>query len=136
MSQVLLLATESLPKPKPIGEPQLQQTIREVTHATLQPGDPGPINTESPPLATPPEGDVQVRHRFTLATAPGINIQAEFYRPADGKHPMLLILKDSLSLALEPSRTEEIRRFRALADAGTAVLVIAPPLYRTSLPVR
>jgi cephalosporin-C deacetylase-like acetyl esterase len=116
----------TLPKPKPLTEPQLQQTIREVTHATIKPGDPAPINTESPPLASPPEGDVHVRHRFTLATAPGINIQAEFYRPADGKHPMLLVLENSLDPALEPSRVEEIKKFRALADAGTAVLVIAP----------
>jgi cephalosporin-C deacetylase-like acetyl esterase len=116
----------ALPKPKPLPEPQLQQTIREVTHATIKPSDPAPVNTQSPPLASPPEGDVHVRHRFTLATAPGINIQAEFYRPADGKHPVLLVLKDSLDPALEPSRTEEIKKFRALADAGTAILVIAP----------
>jgi cephalosporin-C deacetylase-like acetyl esterase len=116
----------TLPKPKPLSPPQLQQTIREVTHATVKPGDPAPINTQSPPLASPAEGEVHVRHRFTLATAPGINIQAEFYRPTDGKHPMLLVLKDSLSPTLEPSRTEEIKKFRALADAGTAVLVIAP----------
>jgi cephalosporin-C deacetylase-like acetyl esterase len=113
-------------KPKPLSEPQLQQTVREVTRATVKPGDPAPINTQSPPLASPPEGDVHVRHRFTLATAPGINIQAEFYRPADGKHPMLLVLKDSLDPALESSRAEEIRKYRALADAGTAVLVVAP----------
>jgi len=116
----------TLPKPKPLTEPQLQQTIREVTHATVKPGDTAPVNTQSPPLAAPPEGDVHVRHRFTLATAPGINIQAEFYRPADGKHPALIVLKDSLDPALEPSRVEEIKKFRALADAGTAVLVIAP----------
>jgi cephalosporin-C deacetylase-like acetyl esterase len=116
----------ALPKPKPLAVPQLQQAIREVTQATVKPSDPAPINTESPPLDSPPEGDVHVRHRFTLATAPGINIQAEFYRPADGKHPVLLVLKDSLSPTLEPSRTEEIKKFRALADAGTAVLVIAP----------
>ena len=116
----------TLPKPKPLTPSQLQQAIREVTHATVKPGDPAPINTQSPPLASPPEGDVHVRHRFTLATAPGINIQAEFYRPADGKHPALLVLNDSLDPALEPSRVEEIKKFRALADAGTAVLVIAP----------
>jgi cephalosporin-C deacetylase-like acetyl esterase len=116
----------TLPKPKPLTALQLQQTIREVTHAAVKPGDTAPINTQSPPLASPPEGDVHVRHRFTLATAPGINIQAEFYRPSDGKHPVLLVLKDSLSPTLEPSRTEEIKKFRALADAGTAVLVIAP----------
>ena len=116
----------NLPKPKPLTPSQLQQTIREVTHATVTPRDPAPINTQSPPLASPPEGDVHVRHRFTLATAPGINIQAEFYRPADGKHPMLLVLKDSLSPTLEPSRVDEIKKFRAVADAGTAVLVIAP----------
>jgi cephalosporin-C deacetylase-like acetyl esterase len=116
----------TLPKPKPLPPPQLQQTIREVTHATIKPGDAAPINTQSPPLASPAEGDAHVRHRFTLASASGINIQAEFYRPADGKHPMLLILKDSLDPALEPSRAEEIKKLRALADAGTAVLVIAP----------
>ncbi|HEY6376779.1 MAG TPA: alpha/beta hydrolase, partial [Edaphobacter sp.] len=53
-------------------------------------------------------------------------IQAEFYRPSDGKHPALLILRDSLDPALESSRTEDIHKLRALADAGTAVLVIAP----------
>jgi cephalosporin-C deacetylase-like acetyl esterase len=116
----------TLPKPKPLTALQLQQTIREVTHAIVKPGDAAPINTQSAPLASPPEGNIHVRHRFTLATAPGINIQAEFYRPADGKHPILLVLKDSLSPTLEPSRTEEIKKFRALADAGTAVLVIAP----------
>jgi cephalosporin-C deacetylase-like acetyl esterase len=116
----------TLPKPKPLTSSQLQQTIREVTHASIKPGDTTPVNTQSPPLASPPEGDVHVRHRFTLATAPGINIQAEFYRPADGKHPALLILKDSLDPALEPSRIDEIKKFCALADAGTAVLVVAP----------
>jgi cephalosporin-C deacetylase-like acetyl esterase len=116
----------TLPKPKPLAAPQLQQTICDVTHASVKPTDPAPINTQSPPLESPPEGDVHVRHRFTLATAPGVNIQAEFYRPADGKHPVLLVLKDSLAASLEPTRTEEIKKFRALADAGTAVLVIAP----------
>ena len=116
----------TLPKPSPLTEPQLQQTIREVTHATIKPSDPSPINTQSPALVSPPEGDVHVRHRFTLATAPSINIQAEFYRPADGKHPVLIVLKDSLDPILEASRGDEIKRFRALADAGTAVLVVAP----------
>ena len=111
---------------KELGPSPLEGKIRDVTHATVKPGDPAPVNTESPPLASPPEGDVHVRHRFTLATAPGINIQAEFYRPSDGKHPVLLVLKDSLSPTLEPSRTEEIKKLRALADAGTAVLVVAP----------
>ncbi len=123
---LILKRYATLPKPKPLTPPELQQTIREVTHASVKPSDPAPINTESPPLASPPEGNVHVRHRFTLATAPGINIQAEFYRPADGKHPVLLVLKDSLDPALEPTRVEEIKKFRALADAGTAVLVIAP----------
>ena len=109
-----------------LRQSSLEEKVREVTHATIKPTDQAPINTESPPLASPPEGDVHVRHRFTLATAPGINIQAEFYRPADGKHPVLVVLKDSLDPALEPSRVEEIKKFRALADAGTAVIVIAP----------
>ncbi len=117
---------DALPKPNPLIISQLQQSIREVIHATVMPGDTPPINTEAPPLASPPEGSVHVRHRFTLATASGIDIQAEFYRPSDGKHPALLILRDSLDPALESSRTEDIRKLRALADAGTAVLVIAP----------
>ena len=115
-----------LQKPKALTTEQLQKAVREVTHATVKPGDTAPKNTQSPPLASPPEGKVHVRHRFTLATAPGITIDAEFYRPKDGKHPMLLILKDSLDPALEPSRAEEIRKLRDLADSGTAVLVIAP----------
>ena len=117
---------EALARPKPLTEHELQQAIREVTHATVRPGDTAPVNTPEAPLASPPEGATHVLHRFTLATAPGIEIQAEFYRPADGKHPVLLVLKDSLDPALEPSRAEEIRKFRALADSGTAVLVIAP----------
>ena len=116
----------ALSKPKPLTTPQLQQAVREVTHATGAPGDAPPVNTVAPPLASPPEGSVHVRHRFTLATASGIDIQAEFYRPSDGKHPALLILRDSLDPALESSRGEDIRKLRALADAGTAVLVIAP----------
>jgi cephalosporin-C deacetylase-like acetyl esterase len=115
-----------LPKPKPLTPAQLEQAVREVTRAAVKPDDAPPVNTESPPLASPPEGDVHVRHRFTLATAPGINIQAEFYRPADDKHPVLIVLKDSLDPALEPLRAEEIKKLRALADAGTAVLVVAP----------
>ncbi|RSL17963.1 acetyl xylan esterase AXE1 [Edaphobacter aggregans] len=116
----------ALSKPKPLTIPQLQQAVREVTHATVMPGDAPPVNTEAPALASPPEGSVHVRHRFTLATASGIDIQAEFYRPSDGKHPALLILRDSLDPALESSRGDDIRKLRALADAGTAVLVIAP----------
>jgi hypothetical protein len=104
----------------------LQQAVREVTHAVIKPGDPAPVNKQSPSLASPPEGSVHVRHRFTLATAPGITIDAEFYRPADGKHPALLLLRDRLDPAVDASRADEIRSLRAMADAGTAVLVIAP----------
>lgn len=116
----------ALAKPKPLTTDQLQQAIREVTHATVMPGDTPPVNTRAPDLALPPEGSVHVRHRFTLATASGIDIQAEFYRPSDGKHPALLILRDSLDPSLESSRGDDIRQLRALADTGTAVLVIAP----------
>ena len=107
---------------------QVQTDIREVTNAAAAPGgpDPAPKNTKLPDLANPPEGNVHVRHRFTLATDPGIEIQAEFYRPADGKHKALLVLRDSLDPSLEPGRAEEVRHFHELADAGTAVLVIAP----------
>ena len=116
----------ALPKPKPLNSVQLQQAVRDVTHVVVKPGDTAPVNTQSPDLASPPEGNVHVRHRFTLATAPGVSIDAEFYRPADGKHPALLILRDSLDPSLEAGRADDIRALRAMADAGTAVLVVAP----------
>jgi hypothetical protein len=120
-------AAVKIPKnAKPLTLPQLQAAIREVTHATVKPGDPAPVNTEAAALASPPEGAEHVRHRFTLRTAPGIEIQAEFYRPSDGKHRALLILRDSLDPSLEAGRARDIRNLRAIADAGTAVLVIAP----------
>jgi hypothetical protein len=97
-----------------------------VTRAEAVGDGPSPTNTQSPDLVNPPEGNVHVRHRFTLATDPGIEVEAEFYRPADGKHKALLVLRDSLDPALEPGRAEEVRRFRSMADAGTAVMVIAP----------
>src|ERR1035438_9675931 len=105
---------------------QVQTDVRMVTKTEAVAGDPAPKNTQSPELVNPPEGNAHVRHRFTLATDPGIEIQAEFYRPADGKHKALLVLRNSLDPALEPGRAEEVRRFRAMADAGTAVMVIAP----------
>ena len=120
-------AETKIPKnTKPLTLPQLQVAIRDVTHATVKPGDLAPVSKEAPALASPPEGAAHVRHRFTLATAPGIEIQAEFYRPANGKHKALLILRDSLDPSLEPRRAADIRNLRAIADAGTAVLVIAP----------
>jgi cephalosporin-C deacetylase-like acetyl esterase len=105
---------------------QVQTDIRLVTRAEAVGDGPSPTNTQSPDLVNPPEGNVHVRHRFTLATDPGIEVEAEFYRPADGKHKALLVLRDSLDPALEPGRAEEVRRFRSMADAGTAVMVIAP----------
>ncbi|MBS1822286.1 MAG: acetylxylan esterase [Acidobacteria bacterium] len=120
-----------LARPRVSTWEEFQKAIRDVTHASVQPGDAAPVSTPLPPLESPPEGKAHVRHRFTLATAPGIAINAEFYRPKDGKHPMLLILKDTLDPALESSRVDEVRRLRAMADSGTAVLVIAP---RPSIP--
>ena len=115
-------AAMKIPQRKaPLTLLQLQTTVRQVTKAAATPQDPAPKNTGLPALES-----VHIRHRFTLATDPGIEIQAEFYRPADGKHKALLVLRDSLDPALEPGRADEVRRFRAMADAGTAVLVIAP----------
>ena len=120
-------ATEKIPQfVSPLTLQQVQTDVRMVTKAEAVVGDPAPKNTQSPELVNPPEGNAHVRHRFTLATDPGIEIQAEFYRPADGKHKALLVLRNSLDPALEPGRAEEVRRFRAMADAGTAVMVIAP----------
>jgi cephalosporin-C deacetylase-like acetyl esterase len=113
---------EVLPKPKPLAQTQLQQAIREVTHATAIPGAPAPVNTP-----TAPPDEAHIRHRMKLATAPGIDIDAEFYRPTtEGKHKSLLILRESLAESLESTRSEDIAALTALAKGGTAVLVIAP----------
>jgi hypothetical protein len=86
------------------------------------PGQPSPTSTP-----TAPEDPDHILHRLRIATAPGITIDAEFYRPtSEGKHPCLLILRDSLDPALEPARAAEMDHLRALARAGTAVLVVAP----------
>ena len=101
---------------------QVQTDIREVTNAEAAPGAPSPTST---PMA--PEDPDRILHRLRIATAPGITIDAEFYRPtSEGKHPCLLILRDSLDPALEPQRAAEMDHLRALAKAGTAVFVAAP----------
>ncbi len=101
---------------------QVQTDIREVTNAEAAPGAPSPTST---PAA--PEDPDHILHRLRIATAPGINIDAEVYRPtSEGKHPCLLILRDSLDPALEPQRAAEMDHLRALAKAGTAVFVAAP----------
>jgi cephalosporin-C deacetylase-like acetyl esterase len=115
-----------LPRPKAMSTDDLAGAVRDVTHAVVKPGDPAPVNKLASPLAPAPAAADHVRHRLTLATAPGITIDAEFYRPANGRHPAILMLRDSLDPALEASRAEDIRSLRALADSGTAVLVIAP----------
>jgi dienelactone hydrolase len=110
------------PIPKHPTLAQTQQAIREITHATAIPGAPSP--THSP---TAPGDPDHIRHLLKIATEPGITIDAEFYRPTSaGKHPSLLILRDSLDPSLEPQRAEDITHLRTLAQQGTAVLVIAP----------
>jgi cephalosporin-C deacetylase-like acetyl esterase len=101
---------------------QVQTDIREVTKADAVPGQPGATNTA---IGEPdPE---HILHRMKLTTDPGIALDAEFYRPTtEGKHPSLLVLRENLSPALDAQRADEIARFRAMAKAGTAVLVVAP----------
>ncbi len=101
---------------------QVQTDIREVTNAEAVPGAASPTSTP-----TEPEDSDHILHRLRIATAPGITIDAEFYRPtSEGKHPCLLILRDSLDPAFEPQRAVEMDHLRALAKAGTAVFVAAP----------
>ena len=81
-------ATLPNPPPLPAG-PTLKAVVRKVTGAAVLPGAASPEST--------PGGDpdpAQIRHRMKIATAPGIEVDAEFYRPAsEGKHPVLLVLK-------------------------------------------
>jgi cephalosporin-C deacetylase-like acetyl esterase len=106
----------------PLTQLQLQTEIRMVTNAEAAPGQPSPSSTP----VTPEDPD-HIRHRLTIVTDPGITIDAEFYRPtSEGKHPTLLILRDSLDASLESQRTADINHLRSLAQAGTAVFVAAP----------
>lgn len=101
---------------------QLQTAIRAVTHADAPPGGPSPTSTP-----TAPEDSDHIRHRLKLTSIPGITVDAEFYRPTtEGKHPALLILRDSLDGSLESGRGEDTEHLRAQAQAGTAVFVLAP----------
>lgn len=117
----------AISRPKPLTSPQLQQAIREVTHASAIPGAPPPTSTPAPALASSPDPDDHIRHRLKITTDPGVAIDAEFYRPTTpGKHPTLILLRESLDPALEPQRAADIAHLRSLAQAGTAVAVIAP----------
>jgi hypothetical protein len=101
---------------------QVQTDVREVTGAEAVPGSPSPASTP-----TAPEDPDHIRHRLRITTEPGIVLDAEFYRPvSEGKHPTLLIVRDSLDASLEFQRAGDIDHLRSLAKAGTAVFVVAP----------
>jgi hypothetical protein len=116
-------AAQNLPVPvNPQTLLQVQTDIREVTNAEAAPGGPSPTSTPS----APDEAD-HVLHRLQIATGPGIAIDEEYYRPTtEGRHPTLLLLRDNLDPALDAQRAAEIARLHSLAQAGTAVIVIAP----------
>ena len=110
------------PPVKPQTLLQVQTDIRMVTKAEAVPGGPAPIGTPASP-----EDPDHIRHRLRITTEPGITIDAEFYRPiTEGKHPTLLILRDSLDASLESQRAGDIDHLRSLAKGGTAVFVVAP----------
>lgn len=101
---------------------QTQQAVREITRAAAIPGAPSP--TSRPLGQADPE---HIFHRLEICTEPGITVAAEFYRPTtEGKHPTLLILRESLDPALEAQRAEDIANLRSMARSGTAVFVLAP----------
>jgi cephalosporin-C deacetylase-like acetyl esterase len=116
-------AAEKIHAPvKPQTLLQVQTDIREVTNAEAAPGTSAPQNAPGAP-----EDPDHIRHRLKLTTAPGIVIDAEFYRPAaPGRHPGVLVLRANLDAALDAKRADEIARYKAQAQAGTAVLVVAP----------
>jgi len=119
----LLRAKEKIPEfVAPQTLLQVQTDVREVTNAEAVPGSPSPVSTP-----TAPEDPDHIRHRLKITADSGIILDAEFYRPtSEGKHPTLLVLRDSLDASLESQRTGEINHLRALAQAGTAVFVVAP----------
>jgi cephalosporin-C deacetylase-like acetyl esterase len=101
---------------------QLQTEIRRVTHAEAAPG------ATAPSISRAASSEAEhILHRMHITTDPGITIDAEFYRPTDGrKHPALLVLRPDVSDATATQRADEVARFRAMAKAGTAVMVVAP----------
>jgi cephalosporin-C deacetylase-like acetyl esterase len=115
-------AAQKLPKlPASMPLAKLQAEVREVTHAEAKASD----ATMNAPGGG--EDAEHILHRLKLTTARGIEIEAEFYRPADDKkHPALLVLRDNIDPSRDAQRAAEMERFRSMAKAGTAVLVIAP----------
>jgi hypothetical protein len=119
----LARAKGKIPVPvKPLTLQQVQTEVRLVTKAEAVPGAPSPMSTPNAP-----EDPDHIRHRLKITTEAGIALDAEFYRPiSEGKHPTLLILRESLDAAMEAQRADDIEHLRSMARAGTAVFVFAP----------
>ncbi|MDP9049141.1 MAG: alpha/beta hydrolase, partial [Acidobacteriota bacterium] len=101
---------------------QVQTDVRLVTKAEAAPGHSSPSSA-----ANGAEDPEHILHRLKLTMADGVAIDEEFYRPVgEGKHPVLLVLRENLDAALDGARAEEMRRFREMAKAGTAVVVMTP----------
>jgi len=116
-------AKGKIPVPvKPLTLQQVQTEVRMVTRAEAVPSAPSPMSTPNAP-----EDPDHIRHRLKITTEAGIALDAEFYRPtSEGKHPTLLILRESLDPAMEAQRAGDIEHLRSMAKAGTAVFVFAP----------
>ena len=96
---------------KPLGPAEVRAWIG----AVAVPG------AAAPPNAPQGQPDAEhIYHRMKLETAPGVEVDAAFYRPAgEGKNPVVLMLRDSLDSGPDPALV-------ARARGGTAVFVLAP----------
>jgi cephalosporin-C deacetylase-like acetyl esterase len=111
----------ALAKPKPLALPQLQQTIREVTHAAAVPGaSKASVGTE---VAS------GTRQEFHLHSESGVDLPFDVVSPkTPGRHPAILFLADSLpwtqpATPRSTTLSSEVERFAA---AGNVVLVFTP----------
>ena len=140
-------AKEKLPKLPVQTMLQVQTDVREVTEAEAVPGravpehqeaveaipvQPNSTTTESGGISTTTygapylQGDPVMRE-VELMTVPGSELHANLYVPqTPGKHPAILMMRESVHAPAVAQRTAEIERLKAMAEAGTLALEVTP----------
>jgi cephalosporin-C deacetylase-like acetyl esterase len=115
----------TLPKPKPLTTPQLQQAIREVTQATAVPGSSHPHGDGSPAVVS-----ARYYGQFNLLSDDGTSVKVDIAVPIARpnqpiRHPATLLLTDSLEEHSRSNMGDKEARDR-MNDAGTVYLAIIP----------